>query len=62
MIKMDLESITKSIPMVCEWIEIQENNIISIGRDLTPNDLVKGACKRIKIHYFLIDFQQIIIG
>jgi hypothetical protein len=52
MIKMDLESITKSIPKVYEWIEIQENNIISIGRDLTPNDLVKGACKRLKFFTF----------
>ena len=44
---MDIEFILKLIPKVCEWLEFQENNIISIGRDLTPEEL--AIAKRIGI-------------
>ena len=36
---MNIEFILTLIPKVCEWLEYQENNIISIGRDLTPEEL-----------------------
>jgi len=44
---LDIEFILKLIPKVCEWLEFQENNIISIGRDLTPEEL--AIAKRIGI-------------
>jgi hypothetical protein len=44
---MDIEFILTLIPKVCEWLEYQENNIISIGRDLTPEEL--AIAKRIGI-------------
>ena len=44
---MDIEFILTLIPKVCEWLEYQENNIISIGRDLTPEEL--DIAKRIGI-------------
>jgi hypothetical protein len=44
---MDIEFILTLIPKVCEWLEYQENNIISIGRDLTPEEL--NIAKRIGI-------------
>lgn len=44
---MDFEFILTLIPKVCEWLEYQENNIISIGRDLTPEEL--AIAKRIGI-------------
>lgn len=36
---MNIEYILTLTPKVCEWIEYQENNIISIGRDLTFEEL-----------------------
>jgi hypothetical protein len=44
---MDIEFILTLIPKVCEWLEYQENNIISIGRDLTLEEL--DIAKRIGI-------------
>ena len=44
---MNIEFILTLIPKVCEWLEYQENNIISIGRDLTPEEL--AIAKRIGI-------------
>jgi hypothetical protein len=44
---MDIEFILTLIPKVCEWLEYQENNIISIGRDLSPEEL--NIAKRIGI-------------
>jgi hypothetical protein len=44
---MDFEFILKFIPKVCEWLEYQENNIISIGRDLASEEL--AIAKRIGI-------------
>jgi hypothetical protein len=54
---MDIEFILKLIPEVCEWLEYQENNIISIGRDLTPEEL--AIAKRIGIkNYDIIRVYQ----
>ena len=39
MIKYDYNSVVKLLPKVCEWLEIMENNIISIGRDLTFDEI-----------------------
>lgn len=39
MIKYDYSLVVKFIPKVCEWLESQENNIISIGRDLTLDEI-----------------------
>jgi hypothetical protein len=44
---MDIEFILTLLPKVGEWLECQENNIISIGRDLTPEEL--AIAKRIGI-------------
>jgi hypothetical protein len=44
---MNIEFILTLLPKVCEWLESQENNIISIGRDLTPEEL--AIAKRIGI-------------
>ena len=61
MIKMDLESITKSIPKVCEWIEIQENNIISIGRDLTQEELEVAKIIGIKNYDIIRVYESLVV-
>jgi hypothetical protein len=43
----ELDTLAKLIPKVSEWLEYQENNIISIGRDLTLEEL--DIAKRIGI-------------
>ena len=43
----ELDTLAKLIPKICEWLEYQENNIISIGRDLTLEEL--DIAKRIGI-------------
>jgi hypothetical protein len=49
---MNIEFILTLLPKVGEWLESQENNIISIGRYLTPEEL--AIAKRIGIKNYHI--------
>ena len=39
MIKYDLNTISKLIPAVCDWLEAEENNILTCGRDLSSEEI-----------------------